>query len=123
MPVQTNVFNQHKDPPRNGDIFRHMLHPRMLPHKPDWDNLSADEAQGEDNSTWEACQALCEKKDDCMQFSLVKHVCKTSNKVKLGHQVALSEEAESGWIMSRIDKYINDMDATCGATSWVLPSN
>ncbi|GAW15763.1 hypothetical protein ANO14919_051830 [Xylariales sp. No.14919] len=109
--------------PRHGDIFRELVFPRMKDRIPDWDNLSAD-VQSE-NATFEECRELCESQDGCLQFSLTMSTCKTSSSAKLGTeqlQVQGSDErVDSGWILQRVESFMEDLEATCSGKGWIIP--
>lgn len=100
--------------------------------------------------SFQHCQGACENHPTCLQFSFNDNgVCFTSNELKLGHAVdsrcleysnaagkcTKSSQAESdvtttgkagitsGWIMSRVEKYVVDLDQSCqnkGEKDWVI---
>ncbi|KAJ8132759.1 hypothetical protein O1611_g866 [Lasiodiplodia mahajangana] len=107
----------------NGDIFRHLVFPRMKPEIPDWDNLSADIEDGD--FSFDECLRKCESKPDCMQFSLSNRTCRTSKVVKLGNERLQErpsdERVSSGWAIERIEIFMGTMERSCVGRLWALP--
>ncbi|KAI0384775.1 glycosyltransferase family 31 protein [Hypomontagnella monticulosa] len=106
---------------RHGDIFRHYILPRVASERADWDNLS--DVDEDKVSSFNECRSACERKPNCLQFSLSGQSCKTSTALQLGHQALddTTTHIKSGWIMERIQGYAEDMDATCDHHNWILP--
>jgi uncharacterized protein len=88
--------------------------------KADWDNLSGEVRK--EKSTLEECRSLCEADDDCMQFSISEETCKTSNIVKFGQKSLLAPmQTNSGWMMERVNRFMEEMDASCWDQTWIQP--
>ncbi|KAI0165694.1 hypothetical protein GGR57DRAFT_132422 [Xylariaceae sp. FL1272] len=111
------------DFPRTGDIFRHLVYPRMSPQLPDWDNHSTQMAS--ENATFEECHQICEDSSDCVQFSVGDRTCKTSEVVKLGNKLTSEQMAaqpvRSGWVMRRVEALMGATEASCSGQQWKLP--
>ncbi|KAI1279693.1 hypothetical protein F5Y07DRAFT_31008 [Xylaria sp. FL0933] len=109
--------------PRHGDVFRALVFPQMKDQILDWDNLS-DVVQSEDVS-FEQCREICENQADCLQFSLASRTCKTSISAKLGKEQPPMQEpggrVDSGWILNRVESFMERMEATCSEQGWVAP--
>ncbi|KAI0533221.1 hypothetical protein GGR58DRAFT_521903 [Xylaria digitata] len=109
--------------PRHGDIFRELVFPQMKDQISDWDNLSAD-VQSE-NASFEECREICENQDDCLQFSLTASTCKTSSSATLGKEQLRKhdsdERIDSGWILKRVESFMDDVEATCRGQYWINP--
>ncbi|KAF3022496.1 hypothetical protein E8E14_011103 [Neopestalotiopsis sp. 37M] len=143
------------------DIFKSLVLPRLRPKVEDWDNMSSTgkefsngimskmtdgdiallgQFERQAHFSYHHCQALCESKPACLQFSYNKGSCFISNELKLGHAVdsscleysnaagecVKSRNVEdqhrtvlgnigmtSGWVMSRVAKYVDDLDQSC----------
>jgi uncharacterized protein len=101
-------------------VFRQYIVPQLGPLKGDWDNLSEDIK--DEKSSLEECRSLCEADDDCVQFSIAEETCKTSKVVRLGRKsTAAPMGVNSGWMMDRVNKFMDDMDASCWDQTWIQP--
>ncbi|KAF7540164.1 hypothetical protein G7054_g1617 [Neopestalotiopsis clavispora] len=108
-----------------------------------------DQTEREAHLSFQNCRSACENSPTCLQFSFNNGVCFTSKEVKLGHSVdsscleysnaagkciKSSKEGSdpaatakpgiaSGWVMSRIARYVSDLDQSCqnkGEKDWVI---
>lgn len=136
--------------PRFRDVFRSLVLPKLKPGIDDWDNLST----GMDFremvlGSSQHCRAACESIPTCLQFSYNKGACFISSQLKLGHPVesgcleysnaegkCITRRGEddttsqgagvsSGWIMSRVAAYVNDLDRSCedkDGSDWIVQS-
>ncbi|KAI3341426.1 hypothetical protein F4824DRAFT_313038 [Ustulina deusta] len=109
--------------PRHGDIFRELVFPQMKDQISYWDNLSSD-VQSE-NASFAECRRICESQADCVQFSLASHTCKTSSSAKLGKGQSNEQQwnapVDSGWILKRVESFMEKMEASCSGSRWVMP--
>ncbi|KAI0972993.1 hypothetical protein F4678DRAFT_34593 [Xylaria arbuscula] len=109
--------------PRLGDIFRELVFPQMKDQVSDWDNLSED-VKSEDAS-FAQCREICENQATCLQFSLTSRTCKTSSHIKLGRKQSPAQESsdrvDSGWILNRIESFMQKAEASCIGQSWINP--
>ncbi len=123
------------------DVFKEYILPKLSAKLSDWDNLSMDVEPG-DAGPFEKCKLICDAKPTCLQFSYAAGKCSTSMQVKLGesaktrcveYSAAASKcirwqegtqfagSIQSGWMMERLEKYVLDMDSTCGESEkWVV---
>ncbi|KAI1111383.1 hypothetical protein F5Y14DRAFT_443279 [Nemania sp. NC0429] len=106
--------------PRHGDVFRHMVYPHLRDEIPDWDNLSPD-VRSENVSSLAECRDMCEEKGDCVQFSLAARTCRTSTAVRWGKKKESSGSVDSGWIMRRVEAFMEELEASCSGEDWILP--
>ncbi|KAH8198317.1 hypothetical protein TruAng_007519 [Truncatella angustata] len=105
---------------RHKDVFRQYIFPQLAPLKADWDNVS-DEVRNE-KSSLEECRSICEADDECVQFSISEEICRTSKIVKLGQKSNTgSMQTNSGWMMDRVNQFMEDMDASCWDQTWIQP--
>ncbi|KAI0095901.1 hypothetical protein F4814DRAFT_457491 [Daldinia grandis] len=156
--------NLRKGPLTFRDIFKRLIYHQTNAKRTYWDNMSvgveySDKSLGRLSKSekarlspveqqaplsFEKCQAACESKPTCMQFSYTQGSCLTSSELRLGHtmdsecanslgvlenctrqglmkdnQDIQSEERilptiQSGWIMKRVSSYYQDLDRSCG---------
>lgn len=127
---------------RHSDVFKEYIWPQIQLERDEWDNLSnnveyseqkyaalsdQDKASlspaeiGAPNSS-QLCRAVCERQQDCLQYSYISKKCSLSKTLTLGHQHAnTSEPMHSGWITARIKMLFEDLDKKCGTSDWFLP--
>ncbi|KAI0512854.1 hypothetical protein F5B22DRAFT_287079 [Xylaria bambusicola] len=110
--------------PRHGDIFRELVYPRIKSQISNWDNLSQDVV--DEDFSFGQCRDWCEKHDDCIQFSLTGSTCKTMKSVKLGKEHPLTHQSDhvridSGWILSRVQSWMEEMESSCNGQDWITP--
>jgi hypothetical protein len=124
------------------DVFKEYILPKLSAKINDWDNLSMD-VEPENSGPFDMCRLICESKSDCLQFSYAAGKCSTSTQVTLGesaktrcveYSTAASKcirwqeggqfagSIQSGWMMDRLERYVLDMDSTCGGAEgmWVV---
>ncbi|KAK6067151.1 hypothetical protein SCUP234_11743 [Seiridium cupressi] len=105
---------------RYKDVFRQYIVPQLSPLKADWDNLSEDVQ--DEKSSLEECRSMCEADEGCVQFSIVGETCSTSKIVKLGRRSTEAPmQANSGWMMERVNRFMEAMDASCWEQTWIQP--
>ncbi|KAI1439018.1 hypothetical protein GGR50DRAFT_685077 [Xylaria sp. CBS 124048] len=108
---------------RHKDVFFNYVLPRIASEREDWDNHSEDEKTAE--SSFKACRRACESDPDCMQFSVTGYTCKTSSTLTLGRRASAAEQVKSGWMLDRLDAFIERMESRCGGNQqqhdWALP--
>ncbi|KAI0809700.1 hypothetical protein GGR55DRAFT_161356 [Xylaria sp. FL0064] len=105
---------------RHKDVFYNYVLPRLAAERDDWDNHSDKEESTA--TSFRACRTACENDPTCMQFSVTGYTCQTSTALKLGRKAAAAEQVKSGWIVDRIDAFIERMELACDSTrDWVLP--
>jgi hypothetical protein len=94
----------------------------------------------------EECQAACQAKTDCLQYSYTTGTCSMTTEVRYGNEAHIAcveysssagkclvwreensnETVQSGWMIDRISTYIKEKDSTChGAEDemWVIETN
>ncbi|KAI9652939.1 MAG: hypothetical protein M1831_006268 [Alyxoria varia] len=121
------------------DVFDRFLGPivRSGDIVDDWDNLSNDESidsssdgdQEYKNSSTnpQACQALCQQKSECIQFSYKTGLCKLGHVIRLGSKIGSAKNGGdkqgmvSGWMADRIKDFQSRMEP-CKA-QWILEHN
>lgn len=105
---------------RHKDVFTHYILPQLSAERSDWDNHADTEVTTA--SSFMACRSACERDSTCMQFSVSGYTCKTSTSLKLGRRPASTEKVKSGWMMDRIDAYVDRLESTCTSSrDWILP--
>ncbi|KAF1851284.1 glycosyltransferase family 31 protein [Cucurbitaria berberidis CBS 394.84] len=118
---------------RHRDVFMELVHPKIGASVAAWDNMSADkEYNAHDHSTaenefernaWKSfghCRALCDDRDDCLQFSFDVGTCSISNKFRLGYAKP-KERIRSGWMLDRVDELFKGLEGRCGIRDWFAP--
>ncbi|KAH9896323.1 hypothetical protein F4778DRAFT_262996 [Xylariomycetidae sp. FL2044] len=107
---------------RHRDVFLSYVKPHMRAERPEWDNSSEDIQESSDG-TFASCREICQGLPECKQFSLLGKICRTSTVLKLGKKTsnAPAERVTSGWMMDRVDNYVQEMDATCSTQDWIKP--
>ncbi|KAI0906510.1 hypothetical protein F4823DRAFT_73566 [Ustulina deusta] len=104
---------------RHKDIFYNYVLPRLAAERDDWDNHADKEESTA--SSFKACRTVCENDPACMQFSVTGYSCKTSTALKLGRKASAAAQVKSGWMVNRIDAFIERMESKCNNRDWVLP--
>ncbi|GAP92353.1 putative glycosyltransferase family 31 protein [Rosellinia necatrix] len=104
---------------RHKDVFYNYVQPRLAAERDDWDNHS--EKEETTASSFEACRNACESDPKCMQFSVTGYACKTSSSLRLGRKASAAAQVKSGWVLSRVDAFIERMESACNGKDWVLP--
>lgn len=111
---------------RHSDVFRGLILPRLGPKIENWENISEDDEGVKD--TFEDCRDTCQNKSGCMQyvFREADQTCKTANDIRLGrHKDGQNGmKVTSGWVMDRVDVFVETMDANClfDQAGWKLPN-
>ncbi|KAI1170240.1 glycosyltransferase family 31 protein [Nemania sp. FL0916] len=131
------------------DVFKNVIHPRLQAERINWDNLSGgteysrsalSKTEREAQVSFKHCQAACESKPSCIQYSHVPGKCVLSNELRLGHEaesrcleyssvankcIKMEEKGDSntaskdgsfvssGWIMDRVMDASKQMDKAC----------
>jgi hypothetical protein len=135
-------------PMRHRDVFVELVLPQLADVRTDWDNISTGEVVA-DVDTLSQCIDLCLARPACMQCLYSAKSCAMSTEVYLGTKATSrcleyseaansclrreadqsgsenTESVQSGWMMDRLERYIRDLDQTCGtsadvANKWVL---
>lgn len=109
------------------------VRPQIRASLPEWDNMSADkEFNAHDHSNaedpierqaWKSfnhCHALCESKQDCIQFSYESGSCSISNSFRLGYAKPQGR-MQSGWMTDRVDDLFLGLESKCGVRDWFSP--
>lgn len=136
----------------HGEVFKQFIVPRLKLKMENWDNFSMDfETDATSSSSFESCKAACEAKPTCLQFAYAGTAagatCSTSTRVLLGEAAArkcieYSSPAhkcirwqsdsgdggstgwmQSGWMLHRMNSYVDDMDKMCNRREmgkWVV---
>lgn len=108
---------------RHKDSFRHYILPQLDWWREDWDNLS-DTVQNWDSPSVQHCREICEKQEDCVQFTHAERTCKTGTIVKLGRGQRPSIDGQkriiSGWMMDRVYAFMAQMEESCKGNIWIL---
>ncbi|KAI0865527.1 hypothetical protein F4860DRAFT_510066 [Xylaria cubensis] len=104
---------------RHKDVFFNYVLPRITDEHDDWDNHS--DKEEETASSFAACRNACKSNPACMQFSVSGYTCKTSTALRLGRKASAAEQVRSGWMVDRIDAFIERMESGCNNRDWVLP--
>ncbi|KAI0449309.1 hypothetical protein F5B21DRAFT_52137 [Xylaria acuta] len=104
---------------RHKDVFYKYVLPRLTDERDDWDNHS--DKDEETASSFAACRNACKSDPACMQFSVSGYTCKTSTALRLGHKASAAEQVKSGWMVDRVDAFIERMESACNNRDWVLP--
>jgi hypothetical protein len=115
------------------DVFKEYVVPKLAARINGWDNLSIDPAPGDAGSLNE-CEAVCEARPNCLQYLDAGGKCSTSTEIRYGNAaegscvewsvaaskcVRQSDESrsgssvQSGWMMARLSRYIEEMDTLC----------
>jgi hypothetical protein len=66
------------------------------------------------------CQAVCEAKDNCLQFSYESGSCSISYSFRLGYAKP-GERIQSGWMIDRVDDLFLNLESKCGVRDWFGP--
>lgn len=156
-------YRQHPegDALRFRDVFKGLLYHHLQTKRANWDSISteikySDESLGKLSdeersrlspvqqqapSSFEKCQAACESRPACIQFSYTPGKCFTSKELRLGYAAesqcieyssvagkcvdsGVKEKAndathqegnvvQSGWIMKRVSSYMQELDQPC----------
>ena len=81
-----------------------------------WDNLSPTPIPDSAGVNFEGCHQMCEEHGDCLQFSSSRDSCSLSSReVMLGNP---STDVKSGWMLDRIEKWMEDLDKCKGFEGW-----
>lgn len=85
----------------------------------DWDGRNDDEKkelwaslsklQKRSVKSIELCRAACEDDEKCVQFSWHPGTCKLNHTIRLGHNTDPKDEYTSGWMLDRVDAFIEEM--------------
>ncbi|KAF9890466.1 hypothetical protein FE257_005871 [Aspergillus nanangensis] len=98
-----------------GDVFRHIIRPRLGAIQNDWDN-NLDDSNGRTSISMVECRTQCIRQPDCLQYTYEDGKCWTSTGVKLGMR---KPGVTSGWIETRIDATIARL-GHCHQANWVI---
>lgn len=104
---------------RHKDVFYNYVLPRLATERDDWDNHS--DKEDTTAASFGACRNACESEPTCMQFSVSGYTCKTSTALRLGRKASAAERVKSGWMVNRIDAFIERMESKCKGKDWILP--
>lgn len=104
---------------RHKDVFYNYVLPRLTTERDDWDNHS--DKEDTTAASFGACRNACESQPTCMQFSVSGYTCKTSTALRLGRKASAAEQVKSGWMVNRIDAFIERMESECKGRDWILP--
>ena len=109
------------------------VRPRISASIPEWDNMSADQefnahdhsdaADPTERNAWKSfnhCHAVCESKEECLQFSYAAGSCSISNSFRLGY-AKRNERIQSGWMTDRVDDLFLNLENKCGVRDWFGP--
>ncbi|WPG99658.1 Hypothetical protein R9X50_00247700 [Acrodontium crateriforme] len=118
-----------KEPMRHGDIFKQWLLPKLktkseIREWSDWDNHAKDVVEDAEVNDTAGCRAKCEGNSTCMEYSYSKGICKTYDKISLGTADTDKLGIDSGWMMNRINNFVNDFDHCDGGETegkWIIP--
>ncbi|KAJ5885078.1 hypothetical protein N7495_009588 [Penicillium taxi] len=102
----------------HSDMFREFIFPQIAAHpsRLNWDNFS--EQEDLVASTFEECEALCETKPLCVQYSFRDGKCFTNDRPRLGVSPKHGQST-SGWLTSRI-RNIMDEKGLCRQSEFGL---
>lgn len=109
------------------------------------DRVALSPVEIEAHFSFEKCQAACEHNSHCIQFSYAEGKCVLSKELRLGHPAILQcvdysnaagrctkvaeqnpdeiPTVQSGWVMSRVSDYVEELDKSCEALEgkdWVI---
>ena len=125
------------------DMFKEYILPKLVPRIENWDNLCMDPTPNVQDSR-EKCHRACETDGSCLQYSYAGGRCSKSSAVRYGNQansqcleysVAASKcvrwqdeiygggGIQSGWMVERLARYVEDMDRECHGEvhdAWVI---
>ncbi|EUC50615.1 glycosyltransferase family 31 protein [Bipolaris oryzae ATCC 44560] len=136
----------------HGEVFKQFILPRLKLKMEGWDSFSMDfETDPTSSLSFESCKAACEARSTCLQFSYAitasGATCSTSTHVVLGEAatrpcIEYSSSAnkcirwrddgvdgesagpmQSGWMLHRINSYVEVMDKMCNGTEmgkWIV---
>ncbi|KAH8668754.1 hypothetical protein BX600DRAFT_510819 [Xylariales sp. PMI_506] len=102
---------------RHKDVFKQYVLPQLAEERPNWDNLADIVAM--EHATAEGCRAICEYQPDCVQWSLTGHTCKLGGIIKLGRTKPETSRMTSGWMMDRVQAFMDSQDASCVDEDWI----
>ena len=90
------------------DVFKNFVWSNIAQRKNSWSNLSPTMVQNTAGSTFEGCRTLCETSEGCLQFASSRLGCSISDSaVMLGEPAS---DVTSGWMLNRIQRWIDDLD-------------
>ncbi|KAH7089466.1 hypothetical protein FB567DRAFT_301726 [Paraphoma chrysanthemicola] len=123
------------------NVFKEHIAPNLATKVDGWDNFSMDTEPGVFESL-KSCQAACTARDDCLQYSFVAGTCSTSKEIRYGNEAVTrcaeysvaaskcvrwdkqtdSAVVQSGWMIERLGRYIEQMDRSCQGEEpmWVV---
>lgn len=119
---------------RHRDIFTSLVRPKISARVARWDNLATEHefnahdhaasADALERNAWKSfahCRALCEARDDCVQFSFDAGSCGVSATFRLGYATGAGERVVSGWMVDRVDDLFRKLEGRCGVRDWFAP--
>lgn len=98
-------------PFRHSDLFKQWVLPAIQENDGlDWDNVSDTLIEGIMDES--ECRAACINDGSCFQYSFREDQCR----IDTGHpKIGRSRQgSKAGWVKERIDKYVHDLDTSCG---------
>ena len=100
------------------DVFRQHVLPNIMEDKENWTNLSPGLVpySNRENLTLEGCRALCEAKEDCLQYALGPIGCSLATRVIMGSR---AQGIKSGWMLGRIEDWMDNVKSCQGKTGWI----
>ena len=100
------------------DVFKEFVRPDIVADKSEWSNLSPSLVPNTVGSSFDECREQCELHEDCLQYTSAGNGCFISTKqVMLGERTA---GTESGWMMDRIEGWVNGLDDCSGNQGWTV---
>lgn len=99
------------------DVFNDYILPNVTAARSDWTNMSPDAVENSAGMTIEECQAVCEVKSACLQFSMDAVACSTSDQVKLGQP---AKDVQSGWNVEGINKWASSLGSCPTKGGWTV---
>ncbi|KAK5136873.1 hypothetical protein LTR08_001795 [Meristemomyces frigidus] len=101
------------------DMFRQYVLPNITADREDWSNLSPDLVPYSNRKglSLGGCRALCEAKEECLQYALGPIGCSLGSLPMMGSRV---EGIKSGWMLERIEHWMRNMKDCRGKTDWTV---
>lgn len=111
------------------DVFDNFVRPFLVPEVDAWENQSADNVTRENMTdapieSFVECRLACEKSDSCIQLAWsMDRGCRHEKRLKFGRpqdgsQAEGASRVTSGWIMDRVNKYVDDLGSCDAKTEW-----
>lgn len=118
---EQGMLGRSSKPILHRDVFGYFVRPKLEARKEGWDNLSEKEESLSErgdaaSESFEACQDLCERFDECLQFSWKQGECNTSPVLRLGGES--EDEIASGFMVERIESFTTKELGDCPEPQW-----